>query len=782
QTMQYHPHGDAAIGEAIVGLGQKDLLIETQGNWGDNRTGDSAAASRYIEARLSKFALEVAFNPKTTEWQLSYDGRKNEPLNLPMKFPLVLAQGVEGIAVGLSTKILPHNFCELLQAAIKHLQGKYFKLYPDFPNGGIIDVDEYNDGKRGGKVKARAHIEIKDKKTLLIKDVPYGVTTTQLMDSITKANNAGKIKIKKVIDNTAEHIEIEIQLPTGVSPDITVDALYAFTHCEISISPNTCVIVNDKPQFLGTKDLLQHSVEHTKGLLKQELEIKLHELQEDWHYSSLEKIFIEKRIYRDIEEETTWEGVLTAIDKGLEPYKDLFKRTIIREDIIRLTEIKIKRISKYDTFRADEHIKGVEEGIEQVAHDLAHLVDFTIAYYENLLKKYGKGRERKTEIRSIENIKARQVAIANSKLYMNAADGFIGTSLKKDEFVCECSDIDNVIVFTKNGTMKVVKVTDKVFIGKNIIYAAVFRKGDERMTYNMIYRDGKSGVTYAKRFNVKSVTRNREYLLAGKNKKSKVLYFTANPNGEAEVVNILLSPSCNARKKNFDFYFEEIAIKGRSSKGNQVTKYPVRKTRFKEAGRTTLSALKIWYDDTIGRLNTKEHGMLVGDFENDDRIIAFYNDGSYEITNYELTNRYDRNELVAIEKLNPDAVITAIYYDDEKKQFNVKRFLIETQTEDQRFIFIKEGRKNYLELVTMQRTPKILLTAGKSKAEAKSEVLDLTEMVDVMGWKAFGNRLTDKVRYVNMELLESEEIEEEEVIQDKKDKEEEEDDTQGSLF
>ncbi len=782
QTMQYHPHGDAAIGEAIVGLGQKDLLIETQGNWGDNRTGDSAAASRYIEARLSKFALEVAFNPKTTEWQLSYDGRKNEPLNLPMKFPLVLAQGVEGIAVGLSTKILPHNFCELLQSAIKHLQGKYFKLYPDFPNGGIIDVDEYNDGKRGGKVKARAHIEIKDKKTLLIKDVPYGVTTTQLMDSITKANNAGKIKIKKVIDNTAEHIEIEIQLPTGVSPDITVDALYAFTHCEISISPNICVIVDDKPEFLGAKQLLQYSVEHTKGLLKKELEIKLHELQEDWHYSSLEKIFIEKRIYRDIEEETTWEGVLTAIDKGLDPYKDLFKRTITQEDIIRLTEIKIKRISKYDTFRADEHIKGVEEGIDQVTHDLAHLVDFTIAYYENLLKKYGKGRERKTEIRSIENIKARQVAIANSKLYMNAADGFIGTSLKKDEFVCECSDIDNVIVFTKNGTMKVVEVADKVFIEKNIIYAAVFQKGDERMTYNMIYRDGKSGVTYAKRFNVKSITRNREYLLAGKNKKSKVLYFTANPNGEAEVVNILLSPSCNARKKNFDFYFEEIAIKGRGSKGNQVTKYPVRKTRFKEAGRTTLNALKIWYDDTIGRLNTKEHGMLVGNFENDDCIIAFYNDGSYEITNYELTNRYDRNELVAIEKFNPEAVITAIYYDDEKKQFNVKRFLIETQTKDQRFVFIKEGKKNYLELVTMQRLPKISLTAGKSKAEAKEEVLDLTEMVDVMGWKAFGNRLTDKVRYVNIALLEPEEIEEEEVVQEEENREEEEDDTQGSLF
>ncbi len=781
QTMQYHPHGDAPIGDAIVGLGQKDLLIETQGNWGDNRTGDSAAASRYIEARLSKFALEVAFNPKTTPWQLSYDGRKKEPLTLPMKFPLVLAQGVEGIAVGLSTKILPHNFCELIEASIKHLKNKRFNLYPDFPTGGIIDVEEYNDGKRGGKIKARAHIEIKDKKTLLVKDTPYGVTTTHLIDSITKANNSGKIKIKKVVDNTAENIEIEIQLPSGVSPDITVDALYAFTNCEVSISPNACVIMDDQPHFLSVKDLLKLSVEHTKGLLKKELEIKLHELQEDWHYSSLEKIFIEKRIYRDIEEETTWEGVLTAIDKGLDPYKKLFKRTITQEDIIKLTEIKIKRISKYDSFRADEHIKGVEEGIEQVEYDLAHLVDFAVAYYKNLLKKYGKGRERKTEIRSIETIKARQVAVANTKLYMNAADGFIGTSLKKDTFVCECSDLDNIIVFTKNGTMKVVKVADKVFIGKQILYATVFRKGDERMTYNMIYRDGKSGITYAKRFNVKSVTRDREYLLAGKNKKSKVLYFTANPNGEAEVVNVLLSPSCKARKKNFDFYFEEISIKGRGSKGNQVTKYPVRNIRFKEAGKTTLGALKIWFDDTIGKLNTDEHGMYVGAFENDDKVIAFYSDGSYEMTTYELTNRYDQNELIGIEKFDPEGVITTIYYDDEKKQYSIKRFRIETQTENQRFIFIKEGKGNYPELVTTKKHPKIILQSGKKKSEAEEEEIDLTEIVDVMGWKAFGNKLIDKKRFLGLELLE-EEPEEEENEEEEQREEEEDNSTQGSLF
>ncbi len=756
QTMQYHPHGDAPIGDALVNMGQKDLLIETQGNWGDNRTGDAAAASRYIEARLSKFALDVAFNPKTTTWQLSYDGRKKEPLTLPMKFPLLLAQGVEGIAVGLATKILPHNFCELLEAAVKYLRGKRFQLYPDFPNGGMIDVENYNNGKRGGRVKVRTHIDIKDKKTLLIKDVPYGVTTTQLMDSIIKANDTGKIKIKKVVDNTAGEIEIEVQLPSGVSPDITIDALYAFTNCEISISPNACVIVDERPLFLNVQELLKLSVDHTKALLKRELEIKLQELQEDWHYSSLEKIFIEKRIYRDIEEETTWEGVIQAIDKGLQPYKKRFKRTITTDDIVRLTEIKIKRISKYDSFRADEHIKGVEEEIKQVKHDLDHLIDFAVAYYENLLKKYGKDKARRTEIRSFETIQAQQVAVANTKLYMNAADGFIGTSLKKDELVCECSDLDDIIVFTKNGTMKVVKVADKVFVGKNILHAAVFVKGDERTTYNMIYVDGKSGKTYAKRFNVTGVTRDKEYPLAGKDSKSKVHYLSANPNGEAEVVTVILSPSSKARNKTFDYYFEEIAIKGRGSKGNQVTKYPVRSVRFKEDGVTTLSAIKIWYDDTIGRLNTDGRGTFVGSFENSDQIIAFYRDGSYEMTSYELTNRYEQNDLVAIEKLNPEAIITAIYYDHEKKQYSVKRFQIETQTLNQRFTFIKEGRKNFLELVTLQPHPVILMAIGKKKSEAEEWEVDLTEMVDVKGWKSLGNKLTDK-KLFNLEIISQEE-------------------------
>lgn len=742
QTMQYHPHGDASIGDALVNMGQKDLLIDTQGNWGDVRTGDDAAASRYIEARLSKFALEVAFNAKTTTWQLSYDGRKNEPLTLPMKFPLLLAQGAEGIAVGLSTKILPHNFCELIESSIKYLRGRKFELYPDFSTGGLVDVSNYNDGKRGGRVRARVHIDIKDKKTLLIKDVPYGVTTVQLMDSIVKANDNGKIKIKKVVDNTAKDVEIEVQLPSGVSPDLTIDALYAFTDCEISISPNACVIINEKPSFTSAHDLLKLSAENTKYLLKRELEIKLHELQEDWHYSSLEKIFIEKRIYRNIEEETTWEGVIAAIDKGLKPYKKGFKREITTEDIVRLTEIKIKRISKYDSFRADEHIKGVEDNMDQVNYDLAHLTDYAVSYYENLLKKYGKDRGRKTEIRNFETIQAQEVAIANTKLYMNPVEGFIGTGLKKDEFVCECSDLDDIIVFTKEGKMKVVKVADKVFIGKNILHAAVFKKGDDRTTYNMVYTDGKTGVSFAKRFNVTGVTRDKEYDLTKGNDRSKILYFTANPNGEAELVSILLSPGCKARVKSFDFNFAELGIKGRGATGNQVTKYPVRQVKLKEQGVTTLSAIKIWYDDAIGRLNTESRGMYIGSFQDDDRIIVFYSNGSYEITNYELTNRYDIDEVVLIEKFNPEKIITAVYFDAGKKQYNVKRFKIETQTLGQKFSFIKEGKNNRLELVTLQQHPVVQLIKGKKKSDAKKETVDLTGFVDVTGWKAVGNKLT----------------------------------------
>ncbi len=744
QTMQYHPHGDASIGDAIINMGQKDLLIDMQGNWGDIRTGDSAAAPRYIEARLSKFALDVAFNNKTTQWQLSYDGRKNEPTTLPMKFPLLLAQGAEGIAVGLSTKILPHNFCEILEAAIKHLKGKRFELFPDFQTGGMIDVSNYNDGSRGGKVRVRVHIEEFDKKTLLIKSVPYGVTTQQLIDSVLKANDGGKIKIKSITDNTAKDVELAVQLAPGVSSDQTIDALYAFTDCETSISPNACIIQEEKPYFVGVSDLLKQSVEDTKALLKSELEIKLKELEDDWHYSSLEKIFIEKRIYREIEEETTWEGVLVAIEKGLKPYIKIFRREIIREDIIRLTEIKIKRISKFDSFKADEHIKAVEEHIAETKYNIEHLIDYAIAYYSNLLKKYGTGRERQTEIKIFDTIQATKVAIANAKLYVNRKEGFVGTGLKKDEFVCECSDLDNIIVFRKDGTMTVVKVAEKTFVGKDILHLDVFKKNDDRTTYNMVYMDGASGVVYAKRFNVTGITRDKEYDLTKGNKGSKILYFTANPNGEAEVVTVTLSPGSSARNKVFDFYFEELLIKGRASQGNQITKYPVRQVKFKEPGRSTLSAPKIWYDEQVGRLNTDGYGTLLGSFEQDDRIVAFYKDGHYELTDFDLSNRYETALIARIEKFIPEKVITAIYYDADKSQYNVKRFHIETQTLKSKFLFIKEGPKNRLELVTTELNPVVTLKIGKKKAEQREEVLELAGKVGVSGWKALGNKLADK--------------------------------------
>src|SRR5688572_4012036 len=603
QTMQYHPHGDASIGDALVNIGQKDLLIETQGNWGDVRTGDDAAAPRYIEGRLSKFALEVAFNAKTTEWQLSYDGRKNEPVTLPMKFPLLLAQGADGIAVGLATKILPHNFCELIDASIKYLRGKRFELYPDFQTGGQIDVDEYNQGKRGGKVKVRAHIEELDKKTVVIRSVPYGVTTTQIMDSIVKANDQGKIKVKKVTDNTAAVVEIQVDLAPGISPDITIDALYKFTDCEVSISPNACVIVDQKPQFIGVQELLKLSVDNTKQLLEKELQIRLAELQEKWHYTSLEKIFFEEKIYKELEKKhETWEKVLEAIDKAFVPFKKQLKRAITREDIIKLTEKPVRRIYKLDIDELNAQIKGLEAEIKLVKHDLANLVDYAVAYYENLLKKYGKGRERKTEIKQFEVIEAKQVAIINTKLYVNREEGFIGTGLKKDEFAFDCSDLDDIIAFTKRGIMKVVKVQEKVFIGKDIIHVAVFKKNDERTTYNMIYADGKGGKSFAKRYNVTGVTRDKEYDLTRGDEKSKVHYLSINPNAEAEAVRIILSPGSSAHKKEFDFYFEELAIKGRNSMGNQVTRYPIKSVKFKEAGRSTIAGKKLWYDEQFGRL------------------------------------------------------------------------------------------------------------------------------------------------------------------------------------
>ena len=741
QSMQYHPHGDASIGDAIVSIGQKDLMIETQGNWGDFRTGDSAAAARYIEARLSKFALEVAFNGKTTEWQLSYDGRKNEPVTLPMKFPLLLAQGTEGIAVGLSTKILPHNFIELIDSAIKHLKGRKFELFPDFLTGGMIDVSNYNDGARGGKVRVRARIEESDKKTLLIKDVPYGVTTTQLVDSILKANDSGKIKIKSVTDNTAKDVELAVQLAPGVSTNQTIDALYAFTDCEVSISPNACIIIADKPHFVGASDLLKHSVDHTKKLLLRELEIKLGELNEDWHYSSLEKIFIEKRIYRDIEEQTTWEGVLKAIDDGLKPYKKKLRREVTQDDIIRLTEIRIKRISKYDTFKADEHIKGVEAEIAEVQNNIANLNDYAIRYYENLLKKFGKGRERKTEIRPFENINANVVAIANTKLYVNYKEGFIGTGLKKDEFAFDCSDIDNIIVFRKDGKMLVSKVADKNFVGKDIRHIAIFQKNDERTTYNMMYMDGKTGITYAKRFNVTGITRDKEYDLTKGNTGSKVQYFSVNPNGEAEVVTITLFPDSKARTKVYDYSFEDLEIKGRSAQGNQVTKYPVKSVKFKEKGRSTLSAPQVWYDDSVGRLNKDGHGKLLGRFDEQDRILVFYKDGTYEVSSSDISNRYDADNVLLIEKFHPEKVVTAIYFDAKSKQFNVKRFMIESQTLKSRYNIVKDGPGNYLELATTQQEPVVIVRTGKKKTDWKEETVALHETIDITGWKTIGSYL-----------------------------------------
>ena len=753
QAMQYHPHGDASIGDALVNMGQKDLLIDTQGNWGDVRTGDDAAAPRYIEARPSKFALEVAFNAKTTEWQLSYDGRKNEPVTLPMKFPLLLAQGADGIAVGLSTKILPHNFCEIIDAAIKHLRGKRFELHPDFLTGGMIDVAEYNQGKRSGKVKVRAHIEEVDKKTLAIKSVPYGVTTTQLMESIVKANDQGKIKIKKVTDNTAADVEIQVDLASGISTDITIDALYKFTDCEISISPNACVIVESKPQFLGVQELLKLSVDKTKDLLEKELQIKLNELQEKWHYTSLEKIFFEEKIYKELEKKhETWDKVLDGIDKAFIPFKKQLKRDITKEDIIKLTEKPVRRIYKLDIDELNDQIKGLEADIKQVKNDLSNLVDYAVAYYENLLKKYGKGRERKTEIKQFEVIEAKAVAIANTKLYVNREEGFIGTGLKKDELLFECSDIDDIIVFAKRGIMKVVKVSDKAFIGKDILYAAVFQKNDERTTYNMIYADGKGGKSFAKRFNVTGVTRDKEYDLTKGDEKSKVHYLSVNPNGEAELVKITLSPGCAAHKKELEFNFAELEIKGRSSMGNTITKYPIKSVRLKEAGVSTLAGKKLWYDDQFGRLNADEKGEYLGMFEGDDKILVVYNDGNYEITDQELTQKLDSEKVIFIEKFNVEKIVTAVYADMKSKQFMAKRFKVETSTLKNKFLFIKEGEGNYVEAVTTADEPVLAMQQGRG-AQIRKGKLKIAKIAEVTGYRTVGTKLADYSKSTEMEWV-----------------------------
>lgn len=744
-TMQYHPHGDASIGDAIVNMGQKDLLIDTQGNWGDVRTGDSAAAPRYIEARLSKFALDILFNPQTTKWQLSYDGRKREPVTLPAKFPLLLAQGVEGIAVGLSTKILPHNFCELIQASIDYLKKKNFVLYPDFATGGMIDVSDYNAGMRGGRVRVRAKIEELDRRTLVIKDIPFGTTTTGLIESIIKANDKGKIKVRKVVDNTAKDVEIQVQLAPNQSPDITIDALYAFTDCEVSISPNACIIIDDKPHFVDVHEILKTCTDQTVALLQLELEIRKGELKEKILFSSLEKIFIENRIYRDIEECETWEDVIATIDRGLEPFKSQFYREITTDDIVRLTEIRIKRISKFDAFKADELMRKLEEELTEVEYNLANIVEYAVNYYKNLLSKYGKGRERLTEIRAFDTISANVVAANNQKLYVNREEGFIGYGMRRDEFVCDCSDIDDIIVFRKDGVCVVTRIAEKIFVGKDILHVAVFKKNDERMVYNMIYLDGKTGRSMVKRFQVLSVTRDREYDLTRGHKGSKMLYFTANPNGEAEIVTVFLTSGSKARIKVFDFDFSTIEIKGRAAQGNILTKYPVRKVQLKMEGTSTLGGLDVWYDESIGRLNTDSRGKHLGTFKGQDLILVINKNGCYELTTYELTNRYEPDQILLIEKFNSENIISCVYFEGSNKAFYVKRFKIETSTIGKPFCFISEAKGSSLTVVTTEEQPQMEITYKSKKSKEKETAMyDFDMLIDVKGWRALGNKLSQE--------------------------------------
>lgn len=749
-TMQYHPHGDASIGDALVQMGQKDLLIDTQGNWGNILTGDGAAAPRYIEARLSKFALDVVFNPKTTNWQLSYDGRKNEPIHLPVKFPLLLAQGAEGIAVGLSTKILPHNFNELIDASIKHLQGKKFTLYPDFPTGGIADVTNYNDGMRGGRVRVRAKIQQEDKNTLVIKEIPFGTDTSSLIDSILKANDKGKIKIKKIDDNTASEVEIQIHLPSGISPDKTIDALYAFTACETSVSPLGCVIENNKPHFIGVSEMLRRSTDRTVELLKLELQIQLNELEEQWHFSSLERIFIENRIYRDIEEEETWEGVIQAIDLGLKPHITHLKREVTTEDIVRLTEIRIKRISKFDIDKAQEKIEALEGEIAQVKYHLEHLIPYAIDFFKQLQKTYGQEKERKTELKIFDDIEATKVVIRNTKLYVNRAEGFVGTGLKRDEYVCDCSDIDDIIVFTDDGKMTVTKVDDKKFIGKNIIHVAVFKKKDKRTIYNMIYRDGSRGASYVKRFDVTSVIRDTAYDLTRGTKDSKVLYFTANPNGEAEVVTVLLRQTGSIKKLKFDLDFADILIKGRNSKGNIVTKYPVKRIELKEKGLSTLKPRKIWFDDTVQRLNLDGRGEFLGDFKKDDRLLIINQSGKLKTVIPDVSLHFD-DDMVVLEKWIPNKPISVIYWEGEKELYYVKRFLVENPEKEE--TFVSNHDKSFLEIVSTDYRPmaEVIFAKQKNKDTKENGIVNLEEFIAIKGINALGNQLTkDKVKQINL--------------------------------
>ena len=767
-TMQYHPHGDASIADAMVQLGQKELLIDMQGNWGNTLTGDRAAASRYIEARLSKFALDVVFNPKTTEWQASYDGRKKEPVNLPVKFPLLLAQGAEGIAVGLSTKILPHNFIELIDASIKYLKGRSFSILPDFLTGGIADFSNYNDGKRGGKVRVRAKISQLDKKTLVITEIPFGTTTSTLIDSIVKANEKGKIKIKKIEDNTAANVEILVHLPPNISPDKTIDALFAFTNCENSISPLCCIIDDNKPRFIGVTEMLKTSTDYTIHLLKRELEIQLYELEEQWHFASLERIFIENRIYRDIEEQETWKGVIKAIDIGLQPHIKHLKRAITEEDIVRLTEIRIKKISKFDLDKATQFIEGLEDKIAQVKEYLENLITYAIDYFKRLKSTYGKDKERKTEIRSFHDIVATKVVIRNTKLYVNREEGFIGTSLRKDEYITDCSDIDDIIVFRKDGKMIVSKVASKTFVGKDIIHIAIFKKKDTRTVYNMMYRDGKSGASFMKRFAVTGVTRDKEYDLTTGKSNSLVHYFTANPNGEAEAVTVLLRAVGSIKKLKWDIDFSDLAVKGRGVRGNTITKFAIRKVEFKSSGVSTLKPRKIWFDDAVQRLNVDARGELLGEFRAEDKILIANQSGKIKAVTPDLQMHFE-DDMIVLEKWKPNKPIAVLYYDGEKERYYIKRFLIET--EDKEEVFISDHSKSQLEIIVVDYRPIAEVVFSKRSLENKE--VNFEEFIAIKGIKAQGNQLTaDKIKQVNLlaslpyDEPEDPEVEEVEVVEE----------------
>ncbi|SFT51353.1 topoisomerase-4 subunit A [Lishizhenia tianjinensis] len=742
-TMKYHPHGDASIGDALVQLGQKDLLIDCQGNWGNTLTGDSAAAARYIEARLSKFANHVVFNPKTTNWLSSYDGRNKEPENLPIKFPLLLAQGAEGIAVGMACKILPHNFIELIDNSINHLRGRKVEFYPDFPNGGMADFTNYNDGLRGGKVRVRAKIVKVDKKTLVINEIPYGTTTTSLIESILKANDKGKIKIKKIEDNTAQDAEIMIHLPPGVSPDKLIDALYAFTDCEVSISPNSSVIDKDTPKFLGVTQILKTNTDNTVQLLKLELEIKKGELEEQWHFSSLEKIFIEKRIYRLIEEEETWEGVISAIDTGLKPHITHLKREVTEEDIARLTEIRIKRISKFDSFKADEIINRLEDELKNVEYKLDNLIEHAVDYFKDLKKKFSAGKERKTEIKVFDNINASKVIIANRKFYVDKKEGFIGYSLRNAEYIQDCSEIDDIIIFFESGKMMITKIADKKFVGKGIVHAAVWKRGDKRTIYHLFYKDGTGGPTMMKRFSVKSITRDKEYDLTKGTKGSKMLYFSVHPNGEREVVTVHLRPRPHLKRIRWDLDLGELLIKGRSAGGNIVTKEIVSKITQKEVGGSTLAARKIWYDDVVGRLNDDQRGKFLGSFKGEDKILTLYSNGEYRLSHFDLSTHFDE-DMIHIEKWNPHHALSCVYYDGEKDIHFVKRFECEVTT-DKRVSFISDAEGSYLDVVSTAHQPRIKIIYNKLLKATKNlpdREVNLADFIDVKGMKSQGNQLT----------------------------------------